>query len=73
VLESQEHFSTFEGAEAWVRTMVTQLHHPQLEEANLENIRFTLAICKQVLPDDADLAHFANLQLLEEILVEALL
>jgi hypothetical protein len=73
VLESQEQFSRFEGAEAWVHTILAQLDNPQLEEANLESIRFTLAICKQVLPDDAHPAHLANLQILEEILVETLL
>jgi hypothetical protein len=73
VLDCDEQFSTFEGAEAWVRTILAQLDNPQLEETNLESIRFTLAICKQVLPDDADRAHLANLQILEEILVEALL
>jgi len=73
VLENHEQFSTFEGAEAWMHTTLAQLDNPQLEEANLESVRFTLAICKQVLPDDADPAHLANLQILEEILVEALL
>jgi hypothetical protein len=73
LLESQEQFATFEQADTWIRTMVTRLDNPLLEEANLESIRFTLAICKRVLPDDANPVHLANLQLLEEILVEALL
>jgi hypothetical protein len=73
VLESREQFPTFEDAEVWIRTMITQLDDPQLEEANLESILFTLAICKQVLPNDTEPTHLANLQLLEEILGEALL
>jgi hypothetical protein len=72
-LHSQEPFATFEAAEAWVIAILTQLDDPQLEEPNLESIRFTLVICKRILPDNADPAHLANLQLLEESLVEALL
>lgn len=73
VYETGEKFHDFVAAENWVRQTLYELDDPSVEKYCLNNIQFTLDICKHSLPSNADRIHRENLEYLEMRIFDALL
>ncbi len=73
VYESLETFIDFVSAEEWVQKTLIELDDPRIAEYYLDNIHFTLSICKCSLPPDVDPVHPIRLEYLEMCIDDALL
>jgi hypothetical protein len=72
-ITSPESFSDFMAAEQWIIDKITALDNPRGDEMDLENLLFTLEICRKALPPDTHPAHFTRIDLIKEILSMRLL
>lgn len=62
----------FLSAEQRMRTVLSDLESPLVDEAYLYCISFTLQICQHLLPNDTDLMQFVRLQFIDTYLNEVL-
>src|SRR5919199_1392873 len=55
----------FEEAEAWIQTKLLELDHPTGGEADLDNLLFTLDVCEEALPPEAEMIHYVRLDFIK--------
>lgn len=67
-----EYPSDFMVADAWVQHTLRTLDDPRIAEVFLNNIVFTLAICRAVLVADSDRIHRMRIESITSLLEEAL-
>jgi hypothetical protein len=51
-------------AEIWIQEALAKLDDPRIAEYHLENLHFTLEICRYVLPLESDPLHSTRLDYL---------
>jgi len=61
LLKAPGEFATFENAEDWLINKLGLLFDPSINESHLDEIRYTLNICKHLLPDSAEIYHYLRL------------
>lgn len=71
--KSPQTFTNFSEAENWLREMLKKLDDPRIAEYYLDNIHFTLDVCKHALPSPAEPLHAERLEYLNMLLDDALL
>ncbi len=73
IYKSLQTFIDFVDAENWLRETLQKLDDPRIAEYNLDNIHFTLDICKHTLPSALEPLHAERLEYLNMLLDDALL
>ncbi len=64
IYESLQTFIDFVDAEIWIQETLAKLDDPRIGEDYLENLHFTLEICRHVLPSESDPLHSERLKYL---------
>ena len=62
----------FLSAEERMRTILSELEQPFIDEVYVDHIGFTIRICQCLLPQDADLMQYVRLDYIDGYLGEVL-